>query len=281
MERGDCTVGLVPLCRDEWSGLVRVRAIGSVALTDYGGPLCAPEATPEVAAGLVSWVDTAVPLGFLHLRDVRPELGLPPFLSKPAEDAGLELTVRKDSTTSILPLPGSWNEYTAALPSKRRHELRRKLGRLERQYAGATVRRSNEGTLERDLASFVALHRQAIGRKSSFMRASRAQFFAALAESFQRAGWLRLHLLEANGFVLAATFGFAARDVFYLYNMAFDRRAARASPGIVLVARVIEETIAEGVHTFDFLRGAERYKFDLGAQPLELERIRLARHSLA
>jgi CelD/BcsL family acetyltransferase involved in cellulose biosynthesis len=281
MEHGDRVVGLAPLCRDEWTGLVRVRALGGVALTDYGGPLCAPEAMPEVAAGLVSWFEREVPRGFLHLRDVRPELGLSFALLPPAEDAGLELMVRRDSTTALLPLPDSWDAYTAALPSKHRHELRRKLRRLERQYADATVRRATEATLERDLGSFVALHRQAIGRKGAFMRAARVRFFTALAESFDRAGWLRLNLLEADGSVLAATFGFTVRDVFYLYNMAFDPRTAAVSPGIVLVARVIQEAIAEGVRTFDFLRGAERYKFDLGAQPLELEQVRLARRPVA
>jgi CelD/BcsL family acetyltransferase involved in cellulose biosynthesis len=60
--------------------------------------------------------------------------------------------------------------------------------------------------------------------------------------------------------------------------MAYDQRARGRSPGIVLLAAVIERAIADGLERFDFMRGLERYKLELGGTPSSLVRLRIARH---
>src|SRR3990172_5862127 len=47
----------------------------------------------------------------------------------------------------------------------------------------------------------------------------------------------------------------------------FDPEAGgRMSPGMVLLARCVEDAIGRGLKEYDFLRGRERYKYDLGGQ---------------
>jgi CelD/BcsL family acetyltransferase involved in cellulose biosynthesis len=90
-------------------------------------------------------------------------------------------------------------------------------------------------------------------------------------------GWLRLDLLEIAGRDVAATFGFELDGVFYLYNSAYEPDAARVSPGLVLVSELVKRAIEEELKVFDFLRGPERYKYQLGSEAVPLHNVRLTR----
>ena len=72
-----------------------------------------------------------------------------------------------------------------------------------------------------------------------------------------------------------STFGFEIERKFYLYNSAYEPELSRLSPGVVLVSRLIEESIEQGRKSFDFLRGQERYKYQLGAQAVPLNNVRI------
>ena len=74
-------------------------------------------------------------------------------------------------------------------------------------------------------------------------------------------------------FTQAAAFGFESNDAYYLYNSAYAPDAARLSPGIVLVAALVRSAVRSGRRRLDFLKGDERYKFDLGAEPRPLYRV--------
>ena len=69
------------------------------------------------------------------------------------------------------------------------------------------------------------------------------------------------------------TLGFQTARTYYLYNMAYEQTARPLSPGIVLLGALIERTIADGLERFDFMRGLERYKLELGATPRHLIRL--------
>jgi CelD/BcsL family acetyltransferase involved in cellulose biosynthesis len=88
-------------------------------------------------------------------------------------------------------------------------------------------------------------------------------------------GWLRLDLLEIGDRAVASTFSFERDGVFYLYNSAFEMDAASISPGFVLVSELIKSAIDRKVRAFDFLRGPERYKYQLGAQAVPLHNVRV------
>jgi CelD/BcsL family acetyltransferase involved in cellulose biosynthesis len=55
-----------------------------------------------------------------------------------------------------------------------------------------------------------------------------------------------------------------------LYNSGFRPDRAALAPGVVLLAHVIRDAIQRRCRRFDFLRGEERYKYDLGAIPEEV-----------
>jgi CelD/BcsL family acetyltransferase involved in cellulose biosynthesis len=96
----------------------------------------------------------------------------------------------------------------------------------------------------------------------------------------QAAGLLRLHALRLDGEFIAVLYCLAdvapARDRRYYYYLGgFDPRFRSLSPGTLLVAHVVEQALAEGALAFDFLRGAESYKYRWGAEDQPMATLRL------
>jgi CelD/BcsL family acetyltransferase involved in cellulose biosynthesis len=61
-------------------------------------------------------------------------------------------------------------------------------------------------------------------------------------------------------------YGFWWRDTFAAYQSGWDRTYARHGLGNVLILHALEFAAGQGAQTFDFLRGAEPYKYRFGAR---------------
>lgn len=252
------------------------RFVGGIDLTDYLGPICSLEDRDEVAAGLVGWFrDQSIEWDEFDAHNMPVPFGFAEFLVDHADRRGFQFRLDQEETAAVLPLPPDWDAYLQGLSSKQRHELRRKRRRLGRDYPDAVFRTATEESLERDLKTFVEMHRGAEGYKGHFMKPEIATFFERIAHAFMPLGWLRLDLLEVGERAIASTFSFERDGVFYLYNSAFEMDAASMSPGFVLGTELIKNAIERGVRVFDFLRGPERYKYELGAQAVPLHNVRL------
>lgn len=269
-------VAIVPLYEKEEAGRKVLRFVGGIDLTDYLGPICARADRGAVAEALVGWLAaTDRPWDELDAHNLPVPFGFAELLVETTDRLGFGFALDQEETSAVLPLGEDWEIYLGGLDKKERHELRRKRRRLGKELPGAAFRTSTPETLERDLATFIAMHRGADGHKGHFMRPEIATFFERLARSFDPTGWLRLDFLEVDGRAIASTFGFELDGVFYLYNSAYEPDAARLSPGLVLVSELVKDAIGRGLSVFDFLRGPERYKYQLGAQPVPLNNVRV------
>jgi CelD/BcsL family acetyltransferase involved in cellulose biosynthesis len=280
MARSDDVIAIVPLYRKREADKKVLRFVGGIDLTDYLGPICLEEDRDEVAASLVDWLKkTDVEWDEFDAHNMPVPSGFADFLVDHVDRAGLEFALEQEETSAVLLLPDSWDGYLKGLRSKERHELKRKRRRLEREYPDARIRSATEDTLEMDLKYFVEMHRGAEGHKGHFMRPAIATFFERIARAFMPRGWLRLHLLEIGDQPLASTFGFEFAGVFYLYNSAYEPDAARLSPGLALVSELVKSAIENHLEKFDLLRGPERYKYQLGSEPVPLNNVRVKRAS--
>lgn len=268
-------VGLAPLMLDHGEGEGRLSFLGSDDLTDYQGPLAAGnDLLPAIADALVSYISDEVPgWAQFEARCLPVPFGFAEWLVEAADRRGLKFTIDQHELTAVLALPGSFETYLENLPPKARHELRRKLRRFDRELPGARISRAGPGSLETELETFIDLHRGSEGLKGKFMVPERAGFFTRIAHAFAPLGLLSLDSLAAGGRTVASTFSFVFDGTFYLYNSAYDHSLGAVSPGLVLAARLIERSIGEGLRRFDFLRGRERYKFDLGGEPAPLHAV--------
>lgn len=276
-------VGLAPMVLDRAApGGGTLSFLGGEDLTDYMGPLTAGhERLPGIAEALVTYAVAEIPgWSRFHARCLPVPFGFAEWLAEAADRLGLPFTIDEHEMTAVLGLPGSFDAYLDQLGKHRRHELRRKLRRFDEVAPSAVVTTATTESLEADLDAFFGMHRASQGEKGRFMGEERAAFFARVARMFQPVGLLSLDFLEVGGERVATTFSFPyggpPGGSFYLYNSAFTPVGA-VSPGIVLVVRLIERCIGQGMARFDFLRGTERYKFDLGAERLPLHAVEVTR----
>ncbi|MGH2734224.1 MAG: GNAT family N-acetyltransferase [Actinomycetota bacterium] len=273
-------MAIVPLYRKEEEGKKVLRFLGGIDLTDYLGPICSSDDRDAVAEGLARWLlETDVEWDEFDAHNMPVPFGFAEFLVDRADRAGLDFAVEQEETAAQLQLGSDYGEYLARLDAKDRHELRRKRRRLARDHPDASVRTSTDESLEGDLKVFIDMHRGAEGHKGHFMRPEIATFFERVAHAFMPLGWLRLDFLEVGGRALASTFSFVLNNRFFLYNSAYETELARLSPGFVLVSELVKRSIDEGIEIFDFMRGPERYKYQLGAEAVPLNNVRLSRKS--
>lgn len=167
-----------------------------------------------------------------------------------------------------LDLPKTWEEYLARLERKYRKELKRKFKRLEEV--------NYEFVPGQDIHEFIRLHRLSDPNKHKFMVPAMEAFFRELL-AMPIPGWeKRLDFLKIDGQYAAATVSFLSRDEWWLYNSGYDPQFNYYSPGLVLKAQTIRLSIEAGKRRYDFLRGSERYKYELGAKDLQLYRIEIS-----
>jgi CelD/BcsL family acetyltransferase involved in cellulose biosynthesis len=91
------------------------------------------------------------------------------------------------------------------------------------------------------------------------------------------AGALRMYGTRVDGRIVAVFYGFAFGDTVYYYLSGYDPSLEKLSIGNLVVAHAIEEAQREGAATFDFLRGAEEYKYTWGAKDRRNKRRQLFR----
>lgn len=184
------------------------------------------------------------------------------------DEVGCVYTVGPHTTTAVLELPESFDDYLAALSKKERHEMRRKRRRYEASVGAQAFRREADvGPL---FDQFVRFHRMSPGEKGDFMTPLMEDYFARL---LQLPGWGIDSLVDPDGALVAAGFGYFDETGYYLYNSAYDPHHADVSPGVVLLGSLIELNIDRRSPVFDFLKGDEHYKYRLGAKPRQLYRI--------
>ena len=91
------------------------------------------------------------------------------------------------------------------------------------------------------------------------------------------AGALRMFATRAGERIVAVFYGFAFGDTFYYYLSGYDPALEKLSIGTLMVAHAVDEAVREGATTFDFLRGAEEYKYAWGAKDRMNRRRQLVR----
>ena len=131
--------------------------------------------------------------------------------------------------------------------------------------------------MERDFAAFNAMMAESREEKREFLSAKREAFFRRMTQRMQEAGRLRLFLLEIDGDPAAAVLAFDYDGKRLLYNSGYRLKYGDLAAGLMLKALCVKDAIAQGLAYFDLLRGAEPYKYRLGAADSRLFRIRATR----
>jgi CelD/BcsL family acetyltransferase involved in cellulose biosynthesis len=257
-----------------------LRFLGGTEVTDYMGPVALPEVQATVAKELFAALARSDDWAEADLRGLADDHPWLELLAEAAAAQGFSVEVLADQNgvAPFLPLPGSYKEYLGRLPSKLRHEIKRKARRLEAEVGPWHICLGTRETLEPFLDRFVDLHRTSEGPKGVFMQPGMEIFFRRLGRAFLPRGVFSLTFIEAAEHLkLAGSIAFRFEGTYSLYNSAFDRAYQHVSPGMVLVAEDIRIAIEAGCSAFDMLKGDYPYKYRFGARPRAIKRLAVTR----
>jgi len=84
--------------------------------------------------------------------------------------------------------------------------------------------------------------------------------------------------MEITGERVAGALCFNYGNSLSLYNSGYNPVYSALSVGLLLNALCLKEAIEDGVRYFDFMRGAEAYKYHLGARDVQLHHMVIHPH---
>lgn len=275
---GEPPVVLAPFFEDR--GVLRLvgAPLGPIDVADYLDVLALAGREAEAWERLAAWLAEQADVARVVLDNVPDDSPTLAVAGAALGRAGLALSIEEQARCPVIALPADFDAYLAGLDRGARHELRRKVRRFEREAPGARVRLLRRDEAVAALPEFVALHRRSGAEKARFMTPAMEAFFRDMAAGIaERDELVIARLADADDRPLAAMCLFDYRGGWYLYNSGYDPSMARLAPGLVLLARCIEAACQRGVRVFDFLRGTERYKYDLGGRDRVVRRLTIER----
>jgi CelD/BcsL family acetyltransferase involved in cellulose biosynthesis len=258
-----------------------LRLIGSVDASDYLDLIAVCGREREVVSAMLDALARSDTWDVIDLWNV-PEASLTrALLPELIEARGWKMIDERQVVCPIIQLPAAFDDYVQSLDKKERHELRRKLRRAEATEGVSWYAITGEDhthNLDDAAESFIALMMKSRSDKSDFMTDDMRRFFHQMIRATHAGGFLHLAFLEVDGVKAATYLSFDYNHKRLVFNSGMETEGFQSlSAGIVLAARIIDEAIQRGYTEFDFLRGDEKYKYQLGAKDTWIYHVRVER----
>jgi len=251
--------------------------LGSVEISDFLDFIVSPEDMaiffPSLLEQLLQWSTPAwQALDLYNILDVSPSIQA---LTVAAQQLGLTVQQEVLQHSPYIPLPNDWDTYLLGLDKKQRHEIRRKIRRLEES---STAFRwyilEDENRLADEVESLFELMAFDPAKRAFLTPNMRRQMQATIQTAFQN-HWLQLAFLEIEGQKAAAYLNFDYGNQIWVYNSGINNNFNAYSPGWVLLSYLIQWAIGHHRETFDFMRGNEDYKYRFGGKDRFVNRIKI------
>jgi CelD/BcsL family acetyltransferase involved in cellulose biosynthesis len=263
--------GIAPLKRDKEG----ISFIGSKDVCDYIDFIARRGNEEEVIASLWEHLDS-VDWRRIELHSLLPGSLAMYYFIPLAKKKGYSVDVSQEDVSPELILPSSWEEYLESLNKKDRHELRRKMRRLDKENPHFFTLDSPE-QISQSLEEFFRLFKLSAGEKAGFMTEQRKAFFEAIVRNLGEKCYIRLSCLKLGKTRVSYVMWFEYQNQLFLYNSAYDPDYAALNVGLILKVNCLKESIERGMKRFDFLRGDERYKYELGGRDVPVYQCLISR----
>ncbi len=249
-----------------------ISFLGNTDTFDYNDFLVQPGYEPALFSTLLARLENQAwsSLELSSLIETSPTLT---YLPELARQRGYDVEINEEDVAPGVLLPDTWEEYLAGLSKKDRHELRRKFRRLDSGDSQRWYCVTDPAGAKDRVGDFITLMRQSREDKDVYMTPERERFFYRIAERTAQLGVLRLFFLELDGKPVATTLCFDYGTSRLLYNSGYDPAYSYYSVGLLLNALALRDAIEQGKRYFDFMRGPEPYKYDLGGHDRILYRM--------
>ena len=206
----------------------------------------------------------------LSLRLLKPNSSVITHLVGIAKTRRYDVSCKMEDISLELDLPLTWEAYLKLLNRKQRHEVRRKLRRI-REMGEVSYRIIDDNKAVSDtIHFFITLFRKTNTDKKFFMTAEMESFFISISKAIADIHLLKIGMLDIDSKPVAAIIYFDYDNIIYLYNSAYDPQYSSLSVGFISKILCIKNSIESGKIKFDFLKGAEEYKYRLGGKEIPL-----------
>ncbi|MBI3379939.1 GNAT family N-acetyltransferase [Candidatus Gottesmanbacteria bacterium] len=169
----------------------------------------------------------------------------------------------------FIDLPKTWDEYMSSLTRHDRHEIRRKTRKIEEENITKICDEINP----QNINDFFRLMVSSKEKKSDFLSSKMRVFLSEMIIQLEQKKLLTLCFLKYENVNIAAILLLFQKDEVLLYNSGFEKKYSYLSPGLILNIYAIKQAIEERKSRFDFLRGGEKYKYDLGGKNRKLYKV--------
>lgn len=262
---GDRLIGIAPLFIAEYDGQRALLLNGSIEISDYLDVIVRREDHAGFISGLFDFLaaqlaDNWHGLDWYNLPDSSPTLAV-----LKEESAKRKWTHHEEMyrPTPRIPLNRTFDEYLGTIEKKQRHEIRRKVRRVE-ESGRARWFISEMQDPEAEIEAFLKLMEDDQNKAKFLTEPMRAQMKDAIWAAHQ-GGWLWLAFLEVDGERAAAALNFDYNNKLWGYNAGVNRAYMDLSPGWVLLGYILKWCCDNQRSEFDFMRGDEEYKYRFGA----------------
>lgn len=265
-------VGIAPLKRQG----DRLSFIGSADVCDYMDFVARLGQEDYVFSKLLDYLEKLA-WRSLELDSLLPQSLALKFFVPLAKQKGYQVEITQTNVSPHLLLPQRWEDYLALLKTKDRHELRRKLRRLEQAQSVNYFTITDKNLLPSAMETFFKLFQLSNTEKANFMTDRKQEFFTTMVSSLAEHSNIRLSFMEIDGVRTGTTLCFDYNNDISLYNSAYNPAYSSLSVSLLLEVFNIREAIEHGKKRFDFLSGNEPYKYDLGGHDVSLCRCLITR----
>lgn len=235
---------------------------------------------PSIDANLAEYAATAI--NQFCNKDSRVELcyldadgDFPQKLAKLCEREGRVVRLVKQAVCPSVELAETWDDYVSLLSSN----FRSQVGRHHRRIINHdTVRFQsiNSTGAEQFTEDLIRLNRTRINEKgdSSSLEAEEFRnFLCEVVPYMAKKGLAWMDVVETDGAAVGAALNFVHGDTVYYYMGGFAEDAKNLRPGTALFVQAIKRSIDSGFERYDFLRGAESYKYRWGASDVPVYQV--------
>lgn len=257
---GDRLVGVMPLCIARRRGL-RFLEWAANSYSDYEDILAVPECRPAAQARLWAQLTAAGGFDIALLNRLRPNA-----LARDLERSNVPLKLVPNHRNEVsYRVTGDWSTGDAWFNSQsKRTRKNYRHGHNVLAEEGATQFRllAADEPVAPVLERLATLKRQwlvARGHKSALFDEG-DRVLVALVDALAKSGMLRIFVFEVAGEIAAISVNFVQHGAMMAFLTTYDPQYERASPGTLLMTDYIKWSFDNGLHTVDFLCGAEPFK---------------------
>jgi CelD/BcsL family acetyltransferase involved in cellulose biosynthesis len=154
------------------------------------------------------------------------------------------------------------------IPSNMRRNLRRYRRRAEK-FGRVEFDSASEQNFDEVFNAVIDLHCARWNRRDQpgvMCEDAVRRFHIPAARALFHRGMSRVYAVRIDGRIVAGVYALISRDQMRSYIGGFDPNLPTLSLGTLAIGHAIDEAKREGARTFNFLRGAERYKGYWGAR---------------